>query len=159
MKLMIGALALAIAAVLPPLAGAADPLQAFPPAGQGMTRHVLTLPEKADESASKVEILVGKTVEVDPANRYFFGGQIAAVTIEGWGFTRYVVEKLGPMAGTLMASRPGAPKVPRFVPLGGDPFLIRYNSKLPVVVYVPEGTEVRYRIWSADPASTAMDKG
>ncbi|HWD31650.1 MAG TPA: ecotin family protein, partial [Pseudomonas sp.] len=28
-------------------------------------------------------------------------------------------------------------------------FLLRYNSKLPVVVYVPQGVEVRFRIWSA----------
>lgn len=26
----------------------------------------------------------------------------------------------------------------------------RYNSKLPVVVYVPDGLEVSYRIWGAD---------
>jgi serine protease inhibitor ecotin len=27
---------------------------------------------------------------------------------------------------------------------------IRYNTRLPVVVYAPEGVEVRYRIWSAE---------
>jgi len=26
----------------------------------------------------------------------------------------------------------------------------RYNPKLPIVVYVPDGIEVRYRIWTAD---------
>ena len=31
----------------------------------------------------------------------------------------------------------------------GEGFLIRYNSKLPVVVYVPDEFEVRYRIWTA----------
>jgi hypothetical protein len=31
------------------------------------------------------------------------------------------------------------PKVERFITLGGELYLIRYNSKLPVVVYVPEG--------------------
>ena len=60
-----------------------------------------------------------------------------------WGFTRYVLKKMGPMAGTLMAPRPGAPKVDRFITLGGEPMIMRYNSKLPVVVYVPEGVEVR----------------
>jgi ecotin len=53
------------------------------------------------------------------------------------------------MAGTLMAVDPNAPKVDRFISLGGEPYLIRYNSRLPVVVYVPEGAEVRYRIWRA----------
>jgi serine protease inhibitor ecotin len=27
--------------------------------------------------------------------------------------------------------------------------LLRYNSKLPLVVYEPSGFEVRYRIWAA----------
>jgi ecotin len=63
------------------------------------------------------------------------------------------------MAGTLMAVDPDAPRVDRFVTLGGEPFLIRYNSRLPVVVYVPEGVEVRYRIWSAGPALETMEPG
>jgi ecotin len=63
------------------------------------------------------------------------------------------------MAGTLIAPEPGAEKVDRFVTLGGKPYLIRYNSKLPVVVYVPEGFEVRYRIWRADPEGKAVEKG
>ncbi len=31
----------------------------------------------------------------------------------------------------------------------GEGFLLRYNSKLPIVVYAPKDVEVRYRIWSA----------
>ncbi len=31
----------------------------------------------------------------------------------------------------------------------GDGFKLRYNSKLPIVLYVPKDVEVRYRIWSA----------
>jgi len=80
-------------------------------------------------------------------------------TIKGWGFPRYIVSKLGPMAGTLMAIDPRAPKVARFIKLGGDPYLIRYNSRLPIVVYVPEGVEVRYRIWTAGEEAKAIEKG
>lgn len=138
---------------------AADNLKAFPAAEAGMTRHVLTLPEQKDESAFQVEIIVGKTVELEPANRYFFTGKIEAVNIEGWGFTRYVLSNLGPMAGTLMAVDPQAPKEKRFIALGGEPFLIRYNSKLPVVVYVPEGAEVRCRIWQATPDAKEIPQG
>jgi ecotin len=29
-------------------------------------------------------------------------------------------------------------KVERFITPGGEPFLIRYNSRLPIVVYAPE---------------------
>ena len=133
-------------------AQSADPLGAFPPAEAGQARYVLHLPEAADESALKVEIIVGKTELLDSSNRYFYAGNIEAVTIDGWGYTRYMVKELGPMAGTLMAADPAAPKVERFIALGGEPYLIRYNSKLPVVVYVPEGIEVKYRVWQAGEA-------
>lgn len=142
-----------------PVGQAADSLRAFPPAEAGMVRYVLQLPAQPDESALKIELIVGKTVELDAHNRYFFGGRIERETIKGWGFTRYVVAKLGPMAGTLMAVDPNAPKAARFIALGGEPYLIRYNSRLPVVVYVPEGAEVRYRIWSAGAEAKAMEKG
>lgn len=138
---------------------AADNMKAFPAADEGMVRHVLQLPKQDDESAFKVELIVGKTVQVDERNRYFFAGKIDEVTIEGWGFPRYNVSKLGPMAGTLMAIDPNAPKVNRFVTLGGEPYLIRYNSRLPIVLYVPDGVEVRYRLWSAGPETKAMEKG
>ncbi len=138
---------------------AADNMKAFPPTEKGMVRYVLQLPEQKDEYAFKVELIVGKTVQLDEGNRYFFGGKIEAENIEGWGFTRYVVSELGSMAGTLMAVDPNAPKVPRFITIGGEPYLIRYNSRLPVVVYVPEGVEVRYRIWSATPEAKPIEKG
>ena len=53
--------------------------------------------------------------------------------------------------------KPGGKKVEAFV--GGAPLKIRYNSRLPVVVYAPEGVEVRYRIWSAEAGWTPADKG
>jgi len=130
-------------------ATAADNMKAFPPAEEGMARYVLQLPQQTDESLFKVELIVGKTVQIDAENRYFFGGQIEAESIAGWGFTRYIVRKIGPMAGTLRAVNPDAPKVARFITLSGDPYLIRYNSRLPIVIYLPEGVEVRYRLWSA----------
>lgn len=128
---------------------AADTMKAFPPAEEGMVRYILKLPKQADESAFKVELIVGRMVEVDEWNRYFFGGTIETETIKGWGFPFYRVRTLGPMAGTLMAIDPHAPKVDRFITLGVDPYIIRYNSRVPIVIYVPEGAKVRYRIWSA----------
>ena len=138
---------------------AADNMKAFPPPDKGMVRHILQVPKQTDESAFKVELIVGKIVQIDKDNRYFFGGKIETETIKGWGFTRYTVSKLGPMAGTLMAVDPNAPKVDRFIALGGKPYLIRYNSRLPLVVYVPVGTEVRYRLWSAESETKTMEKG
>jgi ecotin len=138
---------------------AADDMKAFPPAETGFTRHVLSLPKEDREDNLKVELQVGRIVEVDERNRYFFGGRIEEETIQGWGYPRYLVKALGPMAGTLMAIDPKAPKRARFIGLGGEPYLIRYNSRLPVVVYVPEGTEVRYRIWRANSIVQSVGRG
>ena len=58
-----------------------------------------------------------------------------------------------------MAIDPKAPKVTRFITLGGEPYIICYNSRLPIVVYVPEGVEVRYRIWATGAQLKSMEKG
>jgi ecotin len=134
----------------PVLAPAADNLKAFPPAEAGMTRVVINLPPQEDEDAFRVELIVGKMVKTDSVNHYFFGGALVTEAIEGWGFDRVILRQLGPMAGTLMAVDPAAPLVERFVTVGGEPALRRYNSRLPLVVYVPAGVEVRYRVWRAE---------
>ncbi|MBE0626189.1 MAG: hypothetical protein IH606_15385 [Burkholderiales bacterium] len=145
-RLVIALLALVFAS----LAVSADNLKAFPPAEAGMVRHVIDLPQQQDESALKVELIIGRTVKTDAANRYFFLGTLETENIPGWGFERYILRKLGPMAGTLMAVDPDAPQVERFISLGGEPRLLRYNSRLPLVVYVPAEVEVRHRVWRAD---------
>lgn len=151
-------LALALLAVVS-MASAADNMQAFPPAGKGMTRFVLHLPEASNEADLKVELIVGKTVKTDAVNQHFFGGDLKTVTVDGWGFDYYILRKLGPMMGTLIGLPLDSPEVERFVTLRGEPRLVRYNSRLPLVIYVPEGVEVRYRLWRADPNPTAVDKG
>lgn len=137
---------------------AANDLKAFRPATDEEVRYVLRLPQKEDESLLQVELLVGKTVLLDQSNSYFFSGSIKKEQITGWGYSFYSLKELGPMAGTLMAAAPEAKKQNRFVSLAGQPFLIRYNSRLPIVVYVPEGAEVRYRVWSTIPESELLEK-
>lgn len=135
--------------------------QAYPAAGEGMVRYVHFLEPKADESRFRVELIVGKVVETDGVNRYGFGGQVERETVQGWGYTKYVVSQgaFDNMFSTQMGVPPGQPKVNKFVTLGGEPMLVRYNSKLPVVVYVPAGGEVRYRIWEAPVQADAMPLG
>jgi ecotin len=153
LRRLVGQLAATILAALlgaaPALA--ADPLQAFPPAEAGMVRHVIQLPRQDEESAFKVELIIGKTVRTDTANRYFFAGKLETENLPGWGYDRHILRQLGPMAGTLMALDPQAPTIERFITLGGEPKLLRYNSSLPIVVYLPEGVELRHRLWRAGP--------
>jgi len=139
-------------AVLLPLTVAAaddkDEMKPYPLPEAGIQRLAFRVPAVANEDDRKVEILAGKVIPVD-CNRTFFGGSIQERTAEGWGFPYYVVETKGQRVSTMMACPPGEEKKDAFVPVRGEGFLIRYNSKLPVVVYAPDGFEVRYRIWTA----------
>lgn len=147
---------LAAAATFP--SRAADPLEAFPPAEGGQVRHVLRLEPHEDEDRLKVELLVGKTVEVDSRNRHFLSGTIETETLEGWGYQRYVAISTGEVGGTLIAVDPSEPKVRKFVAIRNPPLFLRYNSKVPLVVYAAEGFEVRYRLWEAG-AEKAVPQG
>ncbi|MFC5388166.1 serine protease inhibitor ecotin [Brevundimonas bullata] len=135
-----------------PSAQTSDALKAFPAASAGQTRHVITLPAQADESALKVELILGKTQTVD-CNRQFFGGRLETRTAEGWGYDYYVLPALGNAASTMMGCPPGSERQ-AFVTTQEQP-LIRYNSRLPVVVYAPSDVEVRYRVWRAGETQTA----
>jgi len=127
----------------------------YPKAENGFTRQVIHLPKQDQEENFQVEVLAGKTLEVD-CNRQRLGGVLDEKNLEGWGYPFYRLEKvIGPMS-TLMACPPGTQKKRAFVPVVGDGFMLRYNSKLPLVIYAPKDVEVRYRIWSAsDKVGTA----
>jgi len=60
-----------------------------------------------------------------------------------------MLEKVAPPASTKMACPPDEQPKQTFVAVRSQQALVRYNSKLPLVVYVPEGFEVRYRVWQA----------
>ena len=125
----------------------AEDMKPYPPADAGFARFVFRLPQTDNDDARKVEVVVGKVIPVD-CNRTMFVGNIEQHVVKGWSYSYYVVPQITGPATTLMAC-PEGEKTDQFVQTRGDGFLQRYNHKLPVVVYVPEGFEVRYRIWSA----------
>ncbi|WP_166362443.1 serine protease inhibitor ecotin [Pseudomonas akapageensis] len=119
----------------------------YPEAEAGFTRQVIHLPAQTDENNYQVEIVAGKQLDVD-CNRQRLGGTLDEKTLQGWGYSYYRLEAVkGPMS-TLMAC-PDSKKTMAFVPVVGEGFMLRYNSKLPIVVYAPKGVEVNYRVWSA----------
>lgn len=120
----------------------------YPKAETGFTRQVIHLPKQEQEEDFQIEILAGKTLEVD-CNRQRLGGALVEKNLEGWGYPFYRLENVSGPVSTMMACPPGSQKKRVFVPVIGDGFKLRYNSKLPVVVYAPSDVEVRYRIWSA----------
>lgn len=121
----------------------------YPQAEKGMTRQVIQLPAQQNEANFKVELLIGKTLEVD-CNQHRLGGQLESKTLEGWGYDYYVFNNVTSPVSTMMAC-PDGKKEKKFVTAYlGDNSLLRYNSKLPIVVYTPENVEVKYRVWKAD---------
>ncbi len=146
------ATALLLVSLLPvqaALGSGGSALEPFPAPGEGNARFVIELEhkERGEEDAFKVEIVVGKQMLTDGVNLYRLGNTIEPRTLQGWGYTYYEVVGKGETIGTLMAPPEGAPMVEEFVQAA--PLLVRYNSRLPIVVYAPAGYEVRYRIWQA----------
>jgi len=140
--------------------GAEHPeLKAFPPAKEGMERFVIVLPQKerGEEDAFQVEIIVGKDMLTDGVNLVRLGSIIEPRPLTGWGYTYYEVTGSSETLSTMMAPPTGAPMVKTFVT--ASPLQVRYNSRLPIVVYVPTGCEVRYRIWQAPETTTKAEKG
>lgn len=126
----------------------ADDLKPFPPAEPGVVRHVVRLPAADDESRLKVELIVGKDMQID-CNQHWFGGTFEREVVAGWGYSMYRLSDVAGPASTMMACPPGEERRTAFVTVRLDDPFVRYNSKLPIVVYVPDGFSVRYRVWSA----------
>jgi ecotin len=94
---------------------------------------------------------------VDGVNLVRLANTIETRPLEGWGYTYYEVIGSSEALSTMMAPPEGTPMVKKFVT--ASPLHIAYNSRLPIVVYVPKGYEVRYRIWKASQKTRKANKG
>ncbi len=121
----------------------------YPKAEKGMTRQVIWLPKQENEHDYKVELMIGKTMEVD-CNTRGLGGKLETKTLSGWGYDYLVIDKLTGPVSTMMACPDGTKKQAFVTAHLGDNALQRYNSKLPLVIYAPKEAQVKYRIWKAE---------
>ena len=122
-----------------------DNIHMFPQAQEGFVRHVIEVPKTESDHDHRVELLIGKSMMVD-CNHHSFSGKIESVTLKGWGYKYLEVSNIQSGPSTMMACR--EPKTEKFISIRDT--LRRYNSRSPIVAYIPEGYEVRYRIWNAD---------
>lgn len=147
-KAILSVMAVALVSSCAMATGELEKIAPYPKAENGMTRHVIQLAAKPNEDNYQVELVIGKTIKAD-CNRQWFMGDLEEKTLECWGYSYYQLEDVKGPASTMMAC--SEPAKERFVTtqLGDDAF-VRYNSKLPIVVYAPKDMDVKYRIWSTD---------
>lgn len=121
-----------------------DNLSMYPQAGRGQKRVVIHLPQKSDEELFMIELIPGKNATVD-CNNYSYNGKIEEKSIDGWGYSYFSFTSDGQMMGTKM----GCPGVKQTKFISARSKTTKYNSKLPIVVYLPANFTVKYRVWSA----------
>lgn len=117
-------------------------IEMFPKAKEGYKQVYIQLPIEMNENDLKVEYFVGADRMVD-CNQQSIMGSIKKKDVEGWGYSYFDVDSKGESMTTLMGC-PDQKKTKKFVTL--QPEITRYNSRLPLVFYIPKDLEVRYRI-------------
>lgn len=122
----------------------------FPAAEKGYVQYLVEVPHSTmeEDANKKVEISVGKYAEVDKCNRHFLGGELKQQELKGFGYNYYTFKSDGNVAGTLMGCNETG-TVRKFV--SSRPVLMDYNGRMPIVIYAPEGFEVQYKIFKAQP--------
>ncbi|WP_267402525.1 MULTISPECIES: ecotin family protein [unclassified Chryseobacterium] len=129
-------------------------IEMFPKAKEGYKQVYIQLPVAKNENDLKVEFFVGAEKMLD-CNRHFMMGEVKTQDLQGWGYTYYDVESKGEVGGTLMGC-PDQKLTKQFVNL--KPETVRYNSKLPLVFYIPKDMEVRYRVLRPDAMKKAVQR-
>ena len=140
-------LALILSSFLTLQAADKDNVHMFPKAKEGFIRYVIEVPKTENDYDHKVELLIGKTILADCNQRSFYA-KVSEVDLKGWGYKYIEVNDINSGVRTMMMCK--EPKVEKFISVYAPEMLIRrYNSRLPMVVYIPNGYEVKYRVWSA----------
>jgi ecotin len=124
----------------------AEDIKMFPEPEDNFERFVIRLAPQENEDDLLVELMPGVMYEKD-CNSVGMPGKIERKTVKGWGYSFYQVTTNGIMTSTMMACPPNTPKKAEFIYVR-DPqnSKVRYNSKLPLVVYAPKTFELKYRV-------------
>ncbi|MGR5140234.1 ecotin family protein [Photobacterium sp. DNB23_23_1] len=110
----------------------------------GFTKHVIQLEATENESQNRrVQIIANSVMNVD-CNIKALPMDIERRSLEGWGYSYYVLEKQTDYASTMLACEEEASD--QNLQFHSD--LLRYNSKLPLVIYAQDDVGVDHAVWA-----------
>lgn len=136
----------------------------YPEAGVGEKRIVFALdPQGEDDEMDgwMLQLIPGRMTRMSQseaaADTQVLEGTVEEKVVEGWGYPYYRVE-LGDCSTSEPSPADGGAaggeeeveeeQVTKFVTISSQA-TFPYNSKVPVVVYLPKDAELRYSIWTA----------
>ncbi|KZR90331.1 ecotin family protein [Synechococcus sp. MIT S9508] len=155
------ALSLFVLAALPGVAIPRLNLTGYPEPAPGLKRWVIQpsglLPKSTDPLISahpldwRIQLIVGQTVSLD-CNTMRLSGSGMTMRMLPKASGKSLFEVKGPVAviSTKMACPDDQPTRTSFLSLGKQPYLVPYNASWPIVVDLPVGTELRWRVWKAE---------
>ena len=136
-------------------------LTGYPAPASGLQRWVIQpsglLPKSTDPLISsnphdwRVQLLVGKEVDLDCNNSWLSGPSLRMQRLpEASGKALFVLNGSLVVMKTRKACPPDHPRQHSFLSLGKQPYLVPYNPSWPIVVDLPAGAELRWRVWKAE---------
>lgn len=143
--LVLGVLALSISAHANK--GVND-LNVYPPVKKDQNRNVIVLEPKENEDDYRV-LITASIDGMQDCNTKSRSAKYTEKVVEGMQYPYYEVGKIGDVVTTLMGCS-GVPKMGEIpINLSGNTIL-RYNSKLPIVVYASNGIKINSKIFKLE---------
>lgn len=119
-------------------------LSIYPKSNDSIKRYLIELTPKENEELYKIEVWAGQTKKVD-CNIQHLSGEFIKKTIKGWGYSYYEFSTNGVQLSTRKAC---IDTILTEKLIRSQTQNIRYNSRLPIVVYCPTDYTIEYAIWS-----------
>lgn len=124
-----------------------DAINMYPNPKEGYEQKVIQLDTLSNEDQYMVEIFVGKLMTVDACNRHNLMGTWKQEDVQGWGYSYYEFISNAEVMSTMIGCLDTTLQEKLIRGMGN---MIRYNSKIPIVLYIPQGMTLQYRIWTTD---------